>query len=845
MHPRILQTALPLGGLGAGCVCLNGHGGLQDFSLRHNPDTTAYPLKGVRYPDAGFAVLRAGGARPVTLLVEGPFPREKIYDQGIWAAAYRGGYEGLPRFRRARFTSGYPFGRVELEDPEMPLAAEVLGWSPFVPLDDVASGIPCALLEYRLHNRSRRPVSFQFSYHLSHLANGGSGWEGTRNRVLAGRGVLFTNTEPGDAEMHGSASLTVLGHRPRVKAMWLRGGPFDAVSALWRELETGGFEPNDGQAGAGRPGRNGGSILVEGRLRPGGDVVLPVVLTWHFPNSRLNFTSHRPLPPGWPARAEPRTWHPFYATQWADAGEVAAHVHRHYWRLRERTVGFQRALLGSTLPREVLDAVSANLAIVKSPTLLRQASGNLWAWEGCGAAWGSCAGSCTHVWNYAQALPHLFPRLERTLREQELERSMDDSGHVNFRSALPDGPVPHTDHAAADGQLGGIMKLYRDWHISGDTEWLRGLYPRARRSLEYCIRTWDPRRRGGIFEPHHNTYDIEFWGPDGMVGSIYVGALAAMAAMARAVGADADHRGYQALAARAARFMESELFNGEYYEQRVQYRGLRDRSLVEKLRRREGDPATLRLLRREGPKYQYGTGCLSDGVIGAWMAALYGVETGLDPARIRRSLRAIHRHNFRRSLWRHANCQRSSYALGEESGLLLCSWPRGGKPTLPFIYSDEVWTGIEYQVASHLALEGLRRESLELVRAVRRRHDGATRNPWNEYEAGSYYARAMASYALLAGWSGFRYSAVDRTLHFAPPPGRKVFSVFFATASGYGTLTRERGRMTVALLEGGLALDRLVYGRAPARVLTCPGAVARPGVPLRLALTGPRSGNKE
>ncbi len=208
------------------------------------------------------------------------------------------------------------------------------------------------------------------------------------------------------------------------------------------------------------------------------------------------------------------------------------YVREHYPTLRARTQAFHDALFRSTLPAYVLDAVSANLAILKSPTVLRQENGNLWAWEGCFRTSGCCHGSCTHVWNYAQAMPHLFPQLERTLREQELVRSMDEQGHVTFRSALPDGPTHHTFHAASDGQLGGIMKVYREWQISGDRDWLERMYPAAKRSMDYCIATWDPEDEGVLIEPHHNTYDIEFWGPDGMCTSFYLGALAAMAAMA-------------------------------------------------------------------------------------------------------------------------------------------------------------------------------------------------------------------------------------------------------------------------------------------------------------------------
>ena len=51
--------------------------------------------------------------------------------------------------------------------------------------------------------------------------------------------------------------------------------------------------------------------------------------------------------------------------------------------------------------------------------------------------------------------------------------------------------------------------------------------------MDYCIRVWDPWRKGVLEEPHHNTYDIEFWGPDGMCTGFYVGALMAMAKLAK------------------------------------------------------------------------------------------------------------------------------------------------------------------------------------------------------------------------------------------------------------------------------------------------------------------------
>lgn len=807
-----LQIAMPLGGIGAGSVCLNGHGGIQDFSLRHKPDTTALP-DGHGYTNAAFALLHLPESK-ITKLVEGPIEPEKVYDQGLQAQGYRkGGHEGLPRFREGWFEGEYPFGHVHLRDPKVPLEVRITGFNPFIPLDDKNSGIPCAIVEYTLRNTTRQPVKYELSYHLSHPAIGNKGKEkGSRNAVISGRGVLFSNDELPTSETFGTACLLALTGRAAIKGMWFRGHWFDGISALWKEVSTGRFLPNAGSNGIDTEGRNGGSLLFRGKINAGQTVMHSIVIAWHFPNSNLTVGGQPAKEQGnsCAANGECPAWRPYYAGLWKDAGEVAAYVRRHYKALRQRTLSFKEALFSSTLPREVIDAVSANLAILKSPTVLRQENGNVWGWEGCFTNAGCCHGSCTHVWNYAQSLCHLFPALERTLREQELLRSTDKKGHANFRSALPDGPAPHAWHAAADGQLGGILKLYRDWQISGDTSWMKSLYPNAKQSLEYCIATWDPDRRGTLFEPHHNTYDIEFWGPDAMCGSIYVGALSAMALMARAVGQKADEQAYSDLAERGACFVDDELFNGEYHQQKVRYHDLRDQSFMKLIGNvTERSSEVLKLLKREGPKYQYGSGCLSDGIIGGWMSHLYGVETPLDRKKIRSTLSTIFRHNFKMDLSSHANCQRPGYAFGREGGLLLCTWPRGDKPTLPFVYSDETWTGIEYQVASHLILEGLLREGLAIVKAARSRYDGRIRNPWNEYECGSYYARAMASYALLPSLSGFRYSAVDKTLWFGPKLQQRPFTIFFSTATGYGTISLGASSLTVSLLEGQLKIDRV------------------------------------
>jgi hypothetical protein len=305
-----------------------------------------------------------------------------------------------------------------------------------------------------------------------------------------------------------------------------------------------------------------------------------------------------------------------------------------------------------------------------------------------------------------------------------------------------------------------------------------------------------------------------------------------MALMATAAGESADATLYGDLAQRSAKFMDETLFNGDYFQQKVEFQNLHDQSFAQSIARADEKSSEMQqLLKREGPKYQYGSGCLSDGVIGAWMASLYGIDIPLAGKNVRSTLQSIFRNNFKTDLSQHANAQRPGYAMGHEPGLLLCSWPRGNKPTLPFVYSDEVWTGIEYQVASHLIHEGFTDEGLTIVKALRSRYDGRTRNPWNEYECGNWYARAMSSFALVGALSGFRYSAVDKTLHFGPKLKVHPFVSFFSTASGYGTISLEGHTVTVTIIEGELAIENLNFTDAEGMHASAWKVIAKPGTP--------------
>jgi len=307
----------------------------------------------------------------------------------------------------------------------------------------------------------------------------------------------------------------------------------------------------------------------------------------------------------------------------------------------------------------------------------------------------------------------------------------------------------------------------------------------------------------------HNTYDIEFYGPNTLCGSLYLGALLAAERMAKIVGDAAAAAAYRQLFEKGSKWADSNLFNGEYYEQKV----LPDaaKNLPEPYRKLTTDHGLDDKF--PWPKWQYGKGCLSDQMIGQWYASMLGLGNLYDAKKVRRALQSIFRYNWRRDLTDHA-CSLRLYAMRDEAGLIVCTWPKGGRPGFPLAYyADEVWCGIEYQVASHLIYEGLTDEGLAVALGARERHRGARRNPWDEFECGHHYSRSMASYALLLALSGFSYNAAEGRMGFAPRVCANDFRAFWSVGSGWGVYAQKaaarRWTFSVEAKYGSLALKEL------------------------------------
>ncbi len=802
------QIAYPIGGMGAGMFCVEGTGAVSHMSIRHKPDLWNEP--------AMFAALHVKGVENGTKVLERDAPDRKKYGMPNSALGYGGATWGLPRFKECSFLARFPFAELQLQDDDIPMQVQMKAWSPFIPTDADNSGLPAGAIEYVFRNTSDRQQEAVFSYNARNFVRVRNAGDNSVKPI--DKGFILSQTGTKDEPWH-QADFAVYTDETQtaVDHCWFRGGWFDPLTVCWNNIGAG-ESKNVEPVESGAPGA---SLFVPFRLAPGETKTIKVYMAWYVPYSDIRIGSEpksaddvtdeavKACPAGsCPIDLKADNYRPWYSCRFRNIEDVASYWRKNYDDLKAKTQTFTDAFYAATLPDEVKEAVAANLTILKSPTVFRQYDGRLWCWEGCAYNRGSCHGSCTHVWNYAQAVPHLFPAMERTLRETEFWVSQDKKGHQAFRTNIPIRPTSHGFHSAADGQLGGIMKIYRDWRISGNTDWLKQLYPSVKRSMDYCIETWDPREVGALEEPHHNTYDIEFWGPDGMCTSFYAGALQAFVLMSKTTGEDAGR--YETLLAKSKNYMETKLYNGEYFIQDIRWKDLQaeDPTKVKSLGS-DYSPEALALLEKEGPKYQYGTGCLSDGVLGSWMSLVCGMPEVVDKIKITAHLIAVHKYNLKKSLREHSNPQRSTFAMGNDGGLLLCSWPKGGKLQLPFVYSDEVWTGIEYQAASHLMFEGETEKGLDIVRTCRDRYDGRTRNPFNEYECGAWYARAMSSYGMIEGLTGVRYDAVYKTLYIDSRIGNDFVS-FLSTDTGFGNVGLKNGKPFADVKYGTIDVKKCV-----------------------------------
>ena len=777
---HIGKIALPIGGIGTGTVSLGGRGDLRDWEIMNRP------AKGYAPGLAFFAIsVKSPGTKRITRALQGPV---EFYE---YEGAKGSMHAGLPGFRTCSFDGGYPFGQVNLSDTDMPVRVQLRAFNPFVPVDADASGIPIAILRYAVTNTTRSEMQVSVCGSLQNfIGNDGVVTLASHNtntfRTAQHLTGIFMSSDSVDrrAEQWGTIALVSPEERGvTFRTSWAPERWGTPLLDFWDDFSADGALTSRNSTGK----TPWGSLAVQKVIPAGQTEVFTYYITWCFPNRFA-----------WSKTCVGN----YYATRYTDAWDVATKTVPELPRLEQETVGFVNAFCSSDLPASVKEAALFNLSTLRTQTCFRTADGRFFAWEGCNDHVGLGWGSCTHVWNYEQALPFLFGSLAATMRETEFGTQTDSMGLMSFRARLPLTETPK-GKAAADGQLGCIMKMYRDWQLSGDAGMLHRLWPSVKRAMEFCWIPggWDADTNGVMEGCQHNTMDVEYYGPNSQMQIWYLGALRAAEQMAAYLGDTSFSHTCRLLYQAGSTWTDAHLFNGRYYVQMIQ--PPTDRTPVA--------PALVVGMGSKDlvhPEYQLGDACLVDQLVGQYMAHVCGLGYLVKPENVKLTLSSIMRYNYRSSLYDHFNCMRS-FALGEEAALLMAAYP-ADRPENPFPYFTEVMTGFEYTAAIGMLYEGQSANGLRCIANVRERFDGRKRSPYDEAEFGHHYGRAMASWAAGLALTGFHYSAVDGAFEIVPKSGR----YFWSTGYAYGTFSQRQHSgtrtITIDVLKGECTIRSVV-----------------------------------
>jgi len=802
------EISFPLGGIGTGCIGLAGNGRLIDWEIFNRPNKGS--VNGLSH----FAVkAEADGkvldARVLTGDLPPPYSGENLgrASQSFGFGPPRGYMAGLPHFREVEFEGTYPIARLRFKDERFPGKIQMVAFNPYIPLNDLDSSIPAAFFEVEVQNTTDKTITYTVCLSVQNPLPEGStvNTYGERGRV---RFIEMTSNRLKEDDVEfGDITVATDSLDFSYQEYWFRGRWFDNLHIYWRDLTSPGKFKNRRYSKPREGMRDHSLLAAHFKVKPGETGRARFIISWNFPNC-YNYWN-----PEKDGSGKHKTWKNYYAKVFKNSTETAVYCLENWDRLYAETVKFRDSLFSSTLPPFVLDAISANFSILKTPTVLRLEDGSLYGFEGCRPSSGCCEGSCMHVWNYSYAPVFLFPKLDRSMWDLHYRYDQREDGRISFRLQLPLGRGQWSfPHAAADGQFGSVIRAYLYWKLTGDDSWLKSNWEAIRKSIEYAWAEtnedgWDLDKDGVLEGRQHHTLDMELFGPNSWLTGFYLAALKAGAEMAEYLNEHEKAREYRDLFEKGKKWVDKHLFNGEYYHQLID---LKDKSILEGFKSK--DPNIVDTYWDEEHKeikYQIAEGCGIDQVVAQWHANICGLGEIFDKKQVKKALRSIYKYNFKSMRDFFNPCR--VFSLNDEVGVVICEWPKGKyRPLIPVPYAEETMNGFEYAVACHMIQEGLVDEGLEIVKAIRDRYDGEKRNPWNEIECGSNYARSMASYALLLALSGFKFNLVMNQIEFNPPritDGK--FKCFWSLGTGWGTFEIEQNSVTIHVQYGMLKIKAL------------------------------------
>lgn len=789
------EISFPLGGIGTGSIGLGGNGRLMDWEIFNRPS------KGSINGYSHFAIKAIKNNKTTTYVLNGDLEKDFVgqYKKSVFTG-YGFGPEtqrmcGFPHFKYVEFDGEFPIAALNFKDDKFPANVKMTAFNPFIPNDSKNSSIPAAFFEIEISNTTDETVKYQVAFSVANP------YAVSRNRTEEKDGLhtltLYNGGVDKEDISYGDLTVATDCEKTYTQTYWYRGGWQDNIVTFWNDFNN---TENLKDRNYDTDGKNDmGTVVAEIDVAPNQSKKVRFVLSWNVPNCCNYWNRDK-------NEAE-KSWKNYYATVFESSVDSALYSLNNWDNLYDRTLLFKNALYSTSAPKAVIDAAASNLSVLKSPTVLRLEDGSFYGWEGVHEKEGSCEGTCQHVWNYAYAMCFLFPDLERSIRDLEFKYSTDENGRMGFRLMLPIGRKMTDFRACVDGQMGAVIKCYREWKISGDNEWLKANWDNIKKVLEYAWSdknpdAWDLDKDGVLEGRQHHTLDMEIFGPSSWLEGMYLAALKAAAEMGDFLGDTVKAEEYRELFNKGSKWTKDNLFNSKYFIQKI---NITDKNITDRFSASDTywNDETGEI------KYQIADGSSIDQLLAQWHADIIGLGDIFDREQVSAALKEMMKNNYKPCMRDFANPWRV-FSLNDESGSVICDYPEGvNKPKIPIPYCEETMTGFEYSFAGLLCSRNMMDDGVKAVGAVRNRFDGKKRNPWNEFECGSNYARSMASFALIPILSGFRFDMPKKIIGFKPKAEGKYF---WSVDGAWGTVDCGKQKYSFTVLAGEIRLNSFVTG---------------------------------
>lgn len=751
---ELQYIGMPVGGINCGTVYLRGDGRLWLWDI-FNKNQEGVEPKQITWNDGaaeGKKVLPRDGSAYVA-------PAKNIYplEQGF---AIKIDYAGKSVIKKMEeqdwdeiaFEATYPIATIRYIDKKLPVEISLEVYSPFIALDQDNSGLPATIFSFNISNTSAMPVNISVLGWLENKSAPGSAKKNMHERfntVLTAKN--FYGVQGSVRNKNGSTTdIQAVADYGSFCIASLNNAAKTITSVTWPLSEKAFEKFSDANTSTATDEKLIGGVINQHKILPGKKNSSHIVISWHFPNFTLKDIEGKGR---------------YYNNKFKSAGEVSYYIKDNFKKLSSESKLWKQTWYDSTLPWWFLERTFLNISTLATTTCHRFESGRFYAWEGVGC----CPGTCTHVWQYAQAVGRIFPAIERDTRERvDLGLGfIEENGMIWYRAEA-------AKSAAIDGQAGTILRIYREHQMSNDDTFLKRNWTKIKKAIQFVINQ-DKNKDGMEDTPLENTLDAVWDGEISWIVGLCIAAVKAGERMAEEMNDIPFAKKCKEYAEKGSRNMEEKLFNGEYFIHRPN---------AEKGRKKLGS---------------YNT-CHIDQVYGQSWAFQAGLGRILDEEKTKKALRSLWKYNFTPDVGPYIkeHIGGRPYALAGEGGMIMNTNPaKEAKPygedvTWQLGYFHECMSGFEHQVASHMLEEGMTDEALIMTRMIHDRYHAHKRNPFNEIECSDHYARAMASYGTFVTACGFEYHGPKGYIRFAPKWSADNFKAPFVTAKGWGSYLQKK-----------------------------------------------------